>query len=127
MIRIMLDEDIAELSTPIVTFQIVNEEGIGMLPETLSLTLFDRETKTIINERSEQDVLNTNGITIDENGNVEWVMMANDNPIIDDTKNVETHVMQFNWSWSNSMKNESAEIWINVINLAIVGTEEENP
>ena len=52
---------------------------------SLTLTLYDKCTGTIINSREDQDVLNTNNCTVDVNGLFTWNIQADDNQIISTT------------------------------------------
>jgi len=49
---------------------------------TLTLTLFDVGTDTIINARNLQNVLNTNNVTIDANGHLTFRAGVLDNPFL---------------------------------------------
>ena len=52
---------------------------------TMVLTLYDVASGDIINSRDDQDVKNTNNVTINAtSGLLTWAMQADDNPIVDD-------------------------------------------
>jgi hypothetical protein len=64
------------------------------------LTLFDISTGTIINSRNDQDVLNTNDVTIDADGLLTWNVQPADNPVLDrSSKPVERHRAMFLLRW----------------------------
>jgi hypothetical protein len=88
--------------------------------QTLTLTLYDKSTGTIINSRNDQDVLNTNGVSVDANGNVVWLMDPDDNAIVTSTSKVEKHVALFKWTWDSGNKEGKHEIVIQVKNLTKV-------
>lgn len=113
---------ITEKTTARLTGQLLDETGAGVPASsltTLKLTLYDKLTGTVINSRDQQDVLNTNDVTIDNSGNLVWTMKPADNVILDDTLNVETHVALFEATWSSS-KAANMELEFQVRNLARV-------
>jgi hypothetical protein len=64
--------------------------------ETLTLTLRDASTGTVINSRDVQNVLNTNGVTLDDDGLLIWSATSADTPIITSTKKGnELHIATF--------------------------------
>lgn len=99
--------------------QLVDENGLGFGGVvSLSLTLFDKNTLTIINNRSAQDVLNTNNVVFDTaTGILTWDLQPADNAIVDDTRRVEEHRARFTAKWSGSSKQVNDEIVLKVINL----------
>lgn len=104
------------------TGQLVDETGAGVSAgslSTLTLTLYDKLTGTIINGRNAQNVLNASNVTIDASGNVVWSMVAADNPILDDTLTLETHVALFQATWGTG-KGANIEIEFQVRNIARV-------
>lgn len=88
--------------------------------QTLTLTLYDKSTGTIINSRNAQDVKNTNGVSVDGSGNVIWVMEPDDNAIVTATSKVEKHIALFQWTWNSGAKAGRHEIVIQVKNLTKV-------
>lgn len=84
---------------------------------SLALTLIDDSTGVVINSRSAQNVLNTNGVTVDSAGNLIWLMTAADNSIQDSTLahgRVELHLATFTWTWDSGSKRGSHSFWIEV-------------
>lgn len=59
---------------------------------SLTATLYDVNSDTVLNSRNAQDVKNTNGGTVHAtNGHFELQLLAADNPIVDATNTKETH------------------------------------
>lgn len=92
----------------------------GTVLSTLTLTLYNQDTAlTIINSRNDQNVLNTNGVTIDVNGLLTWTIAPDDNEILNTTLTAERHTAQFNWTWGAG-KIGRHEIVLVVKNLNVV-------
>jgi hypothetical protein len=87
---------------------------------TLTLTLYDKDTGDIINSRNDQDVLNTNGVTVDGSGNLTWIIDPDDNAIVTSTSKVEDHVALFEWTWNSGAKEGRHEVFLHVKNLTKV-------
>ena len=68
---------------------------VGSLLETLTLTLYDEATGIILNNRNQQNVLQTNGVTVSEAGRLTCILAPADNAIIGGTAGHERHVMLF--------------------------------
>ena len=72
---------------------------------SLTLTLYDVETGQIINQRDNQDVLNTNQVTVDENGLLTWYMQPEDTIIVTDElppDSTEQHIALFTFTWTRT-------------------------
>ena len=73
--------------------------GSGVI-DSLTLTLVNKADGSIINSRSDQDVLNTNNVTVSAGGALVYLLQPADTAIIDTDLSTETHVgtfkMQFN-------------------------------
>ena len=97
--RTVVTDEIPELTTPVFRFQIVDFEGVGFKTDTLTLTLYTSAGEAILNLRDEQNVLDTNQVSVDDEGNVEWRCRRQDMAIINDNSALETHVALFEWTW----------------------------
>lgn len=71
----------------------------GSVLTTLTLTYFQEYTEEIINSRSLQNVLNTNGVTVDSVGKLTWTLGAADSAILDDSLHQEPHLARFDLSY----------------------------
>lgn len=66
------------------------------------LTLYDRASLATINSRNGQNALNTNQVTLDSLGNVEWTWLPADQPVLVPAKDIEEHVALFEAKWTDS-------------------------
>jgi len=98
---VLLDEDDAPIAA-------------GTL-DTLTLTLWDYSTRTILNSRDAQDVLNANNVTLDGSGNLVWYLQADDNAIVGTVAegNIETHKALFEWTWGTGQQGS----WMVTLNV----------
>lgn len=109
-----------ELTTGRYTATIMKENGDPVKATeltALTLTLTDLETGAVINSRNSQDVLNKNGVAIDESGNLAWTLASADNTIISDTSGpYEIHRAVFCATWGT--KKLYHKIDLKVMNLS---------
>lgn len=87
------------------TATLTDETGAGVAGSSLDtaiLTLFDENTGEFLNNRDQQNVLNANGVTIDENGNLVWLIAPEDVAIITDATRYEKHRAVFVFTWSGT-------------------------
>lgn len=70
---------------------------------TLTFTLYsiDSPTDAIINSREAVDILNANGGTVDENGNLTLRLTASDNQILDQVRPNEKHRLRLDWTFAS--------------------------
>lgn len=113
--------DCVEQSTPRYTATLVADDGLTPIPgstlTTLTLTLYLEDANlTIVNSRNAQNVLNQNGVTVDENGLLTWSLAAGDTTVINDNLPFERHIALFQWAWGSSRAGKH-EIVIAVRNL----------
>lgn len=85
---------------------------------TLTLTLYDEETGTILNGRDDQNVLNANNVTVDGAGLLTWTMQPLDNQIVTTALAQERHLALFEWTYAAGAKSGYHEIAFVVINAA---------
>lgn len=85
--------------------RLLDDTGAGLAAASLTactLTLYDRASLALINPSGRpaaQNILNTNGCTIDTAGNLVLQLDPADNALADTTKERETHVALIEWSW----------------------------
>ena len=111
-----------EGSSAVYTATIVDEDGTALAASgltTLTLTLYDNVTQSIINSRTDQDVLNANNVTVSSGGVLVWTMQAADNNIIGRTPidSYENHRALFEWTWASGARAGSHEVIIEVLNI----------
>jgi len=103
----ILTDLILEKTTPKITAVIEDEAGTpvpGTSLLTLTLTLYstsDSPAYAIINDRSDQDVLNAEGVTVDAEGNLAWQTASADTAIQDSVLEKETHRAVFKWTYAS--------------------------
>lgn len=103
----------------------IRDETETVLPVSLitvaTLTLYAPTAPiTIINSRNAQDVLNANGVTIDEAGLLTWTITPADTAISDATLDTERHIALFHFAWGGD-KGAYHEVVLVVRNLQQVG------
>lgn len=92
--------------------------------DTLTLHLYDQltelnspgSTAAVLNGRNRQNVLNTNGCTIDASGNLEMIFTPADNAIVNTGKSVERHIALFEYTYAAGLKAGKEEVKIDVTN-----------
>ena len=87
---------------------------------TLTLTLYDAETGTVINSRNDQDVLNTNNVTVSSAGLLTWLIQPADNAIVGTRRRAgqyEKHVALFEYTWSSGSKASEHEVTLEIRQL----------
>ena len=118
-----VDRRVRENTSAVYTATLKDQDGTviaaGSL-DVLTLTLYNDKDGTIINSRSEQDVLNANNVTVDSSGGLIWVVQPADNVIVDTSLvpgQIETHYALFAWTWDSSAKQGSHGVQIDVLQV----------
>lgn len=86
------------------TARLVDEDDVGVSVsdlDTVKLTLYDTTDESIINLRDEQNVKNTNQVTIDVEGNLTWNWLPEDMPMNDTSRPSELHTALFEFVWDS--------------------------
>lgn len=83
---------------------------VGVANLTLArLTLYDRDTDTVLNERDDQDILNANDVTIEDvtagstitRTRLVWALQPEDNVVIRQARlSGEPHLALFSFEWA---------------------------
>src|SRR5262245_10271429 len=92
-----------EKTTALYTATLKDELDAGIPVDslaTITLTLYDRATGTIINSRDHVDAKNLNGVAIDSSGNLAWTMAPADNAIVGSYE-LEEHIALFEWTFAS--------------------------
>lgn len=112
-----------EKTTHVYTATIKDENGT-VVPAasltTLTLTLYAKQSGTIINSRSAQNILNANNVTVNSSGVLTWTMQPDDNAIVNSALLTESHIALFEWTYSSGSKYGKHEIELVVSNLTKV-------
>jgi hypothetical protein len=70
---------------------------------TLTLTVRDKLTNAVINSRSAQNVLNTNGVTVHAtSGLVTWTLTALDTTPLNRNQPFASHIAEFACTWATT-------------------------
>ena len=108
-----------ERSSGVVTATLTDETGAPVTLAsltTLTLTLYDKATRTILNNRLNQDVKNANNVTVHAtSGLVTWAVQPADMAIV--TSKDEVHAAQFTAKWAAGAKEHSWIVLLPVANL----------
>ncbi len=95
---------------------LTQNDGITPLPlallSTLTLTLYAIKadgTVVAINGRDLQNVLNTNNVTVDVNGNLTWTVQVGDTTLVE-TIPFERHIARFEWTWPGGVGRDEATL-----------------
>jgi hypothetical protein len=90
---------------------------VGQLT-TLTLTLYDATTGTILNSRNAQNILNTNNVTVHAtNGLLTWTVQPADLAMVTTNMAQELHIALFSWTWASGTKVGYHEVRFLVANL----------
>ncbi len=125
-------ERFTEGSSGFIRAQIVDVDGMPISADDLTaatLTLYDLQTRTIINSREAQDILGSasplgdHDVTYDEDGYFRWDLQPEipgaspedhgDNVIITPRRQVERHRAEFHFAFPGGAFNYAIEIEVN--------------
>lgn len=124
LLRVRLSETIAEGAMCVIT-GILKDENDALLPaaviDSLTLTLYEKGTKAIINARDQDNILNANGGSADNSGNLRIELYEADNAIIRPRASQELHVALIEWTYETT-KTGKFEVEFMVANLVRVAS-----
>jgi hypothetical protein len=115
----LTDDPIAEEATARIDFTVTDEDGVGIPAASLdglTVTLFEERSGQIINSRTDVNILNANGGTVDANGVGTWLMDPDDNVFVAGGQQ-EYHVALFEWTFGGGSKDGKQPVRLKVINL----------
>ena len=94
-----------ELSTGRYSATLVDELGVAIATlTTLTLSLYDVETGTILNSRNNQNVLNLANVTFAA-GALVWSVQPADHAVVG-SRELEKHRAVFEYTWSSGTKRD---------------------
>ena len=72
---------------------------------TVAATLYDESTGTVINTRNAQDILDANGGSVDDSGNLTLRLDPADNVLVGSPAvgSYERHVLRIAWTWNDGV------------------------
>lgn len=77
---------------------------------SLKVTLFDKESATLINSRNDQDILDLNDGTVATDGTLTLRLGPSDNIIVNagtPVNGLEYHIARFTWTWNDGLENRT--------------------
>ena len=78
--------------------------GANLTTCTLTVYSLDDPAKPIVNSIDGVNILNAGRGTIDGSGNLTLILDAADNPILDDTRLRERHMLKIDFSWNGGLR-----------------------
>lgn len=108
----MNTHDMTELTTPDYEVTLLDKSDVaipGSVLDSLVLTLYQEYTKAIVNGRDKQNVLQLNGVTVDEAGVLKWTLSKEDTAILDDRLYKEPHIALFEYTFPGVGGTEEAK------------------
>ena len=118
--RQALDTPVCEKTTTQISLPLTDENDQLLPPgvlTTVTLTLYDRDSGSIINSRNGVSINGANGGTVSTAGLL-LVLTPADNAFIDATKSREVHIALIQWTWSAGAKSGAKELAFTVFNQA---------
>jgi hypothetical protein len=119
--RTVITDKIDEKTTPVYKATIKDAEGTPIPLDqitTLTMNLWNQATRSIINSRQDQNILNLNGVIVDPtSGALKWTMAPADTTIENPALSYESRVAQFVWTYSGGNKRGTHEILFTIRNL----------
>jgi hypothetical protein len=87
----------------------LRDEAGAVIPdatlESLTLSRYVTGSGAVVNNRDQQDVLNTNDVTVDSSGTLTWAVRPADNAIVGTHgRRFERHRAVFQFTWSSGTK-----------------------
>jgi len=83
----------------------------------LTLYLYEPVSAGVVNSRNNQNVLNTNGVTVNSAGLLTWTISALDTTMVNATKEIETHIATFTFTYASGNKVGRHEVILSIDNL----------
>ena len=90
--------EIIKGTSAVVTGTIVSNLDVGFKPTATVFTLYERNSKTIINSRNNTDI--TSSVAAD--GTLTHSLAPADNAMISATADVEIHVIRYKWTYNTT-------------------------
>lgn len=122
-IQEIMAQEVAEGGSALLSWNLVTEAGVPVtLAQLTSLTLklYNRADLAIINGKTATDIKNTNGGTVHATtGACTLALAPADNPIINASRRLETHVALIRGTYNGGVGVVAKEIAFRVRNLAL--------
>lgn len=120
-----IDVQAGESANVVASFNFGSETFDKAALLTITATLYDLESKTVINSREDQDVKDHNDATVSSEGVLTLRLSPADNVIVDADLLVgqnEVHVIRLTWTWNDGVITRTGieELRFNVMKTATV-------
>lgn len=117
--RIRFEQVVAERGTCLLTTTLKSETGAALPGSSLAtceLTLYDERTGEVLNGRVNQDIK----ALVDGAGLLSLLLTDADHLVIDDLRQIETHIGLVKFTYGSPVKQGRQEFELNVRNLSFV-------
>jgi hypothetical protein len=119
---VVVFQTLIEGTTGFYSFDLTDAAGLAIdasQTETLTLTVYDVATGTIVNGREAQDVLNANDVTLITvlsplKSTVTWALQPADTVRLGLRREVEPHLAVFAWSWDSGAQHQAHKVQFGV-------------
>jgi hypothetical protein len=124
-----LSETMLEGTTGAYRFELVDEDDAGLdsaFVQSLTVTLSDADSGTIVNGRLAQDILNTNNGSLDTDlgppvtTTVTLELQADDTVILNANRVLEYRILSFCWTWDGGTRIGRHVVQFGIENVALV-------
>lgn len=99
----LIRTEVGEQVTALITGVIADAAGAALGASaitTLTLTLYEKRTGSILNSRNAVNIKNANGGTVDSSGNLALTLDPADNALLTQAVAHETHVALIRWTYN---------------------------
>lgn len=117
--QIITTPPLIEKTTAQVELQLTDQDDAALTSAaltTVTLTLYERISGTILNSRSAQDIKDVNGGSISAGGLLTLILSHLDNALVSQARSQEEHVALIEWTWSSGTRYGKKEITFTVLN-----------
>src|SRR5690606_4766872 len=111
-----LTTEVGEGTTALITGTIRDHAGLGFKPDTLTLTLYEQLSGTILNNRDQESILDANGGTVSSAGALAAKRSPAHNALLSQTRSHEDHVALLRWTYNGGADAGWAEVVFRIHN-----------
>ena len=113
----VVKDEIPERSTARLEFDFLDHAGValGVNPDTALLTIRDKATGKIINDRDQTNVLPS--VTL---GKMTFDLLGADTILVNSGKSREVHVALLEWTWNSGQRSGKAQIEMVIVDMVHV-------
>lgn len=110
---------VGERTSAQLTLQLTDQDDVELLAgdlSTVTLTLYEKRSGTILNSRNGVSIFNNNGGAISSAGVLTLVLSNADNALLSQAAKEEQHVALIRWTWLSGQRSGWKEISFPVVN-----------